>query len=162
MTDSTTCIRIADQADLDWLVEQHGAVYSAEFGFDSGFRDAIAGKLAAFLRNRTDFSRIWIGEVDRGPVATIAISERPGNSAFLNFVLVLPACRGKGIARAMMETALRHARNHGMAELRLETYSCLEDARRLYSRLGFRLTEVTPGISLYGQTFDREFWTLKL
>ncbi|QFQ89370.1 GNAT family N-acetyltransferase [Paracoccus kondratievae] len=162
MPASTASISLADNSDLDWLIRQHETIYAKEFGFGPSFRDSTAEKVAAFIKNSTDFSRIWIAGTDGQRAASIAISERPERSAFLNFVLVLPAFRGHGLARRMVATALTHARNHDMTEVRLETYDCLQEARRLYARLGFELTEATPGVIACGQTFTREFWALKL
>ncbi|MCY1443286.1 hypothetical protein D9M71_596910 [compost metagenome] len=53
-------------------------------------------------------------------------------------------------------------RAHSFQEVRLETYSCLVDARTLYGRLNFRMTEVVHGQKAYGKSFDQEFWSLKL
>jgi GNAT superfamily N-acetyltransferase len=93
---------------------------------------------------------------------SIAISRIADDTAFLNFVLVDPAVRGRGIAGAMMEAALSHARANGFPFVRLETYSVLNDARALYARRGFEIVETTPGIEKYGQRFDVEFWLLGL
>ncbi|WP_427305985.1 GNAT family N-acetyltransferase [Cupriavidus sp. H39] len=95
-------------------------------------------------------------------MASIAISERPGDLAFLNFVLVLPEYRGRGVGYAMMRMALEYARTHSLKEVQLETYSCLVAARALYSRLGFRTSKVAPDKKAFGQTFQQEFWTLTL
>jgi ribosomal protein S18 acetylase RimI-like enzyme len=162
MTETPTHIRSATADDHDWIVAQHGAVYAAEFGFDASFQDNIARKIPAFVQPENAFNRIWIAEVGGARAASIAISERPGKSGFLNFVLVLPAYRGRGLARTMMDTALDHARSHGMTEVSLETYDCLVDAREIYRRYGFAITEVTPGMAAFGQTFDREFWAMRL
>ncbi|SDY28463.1 Acetyltransferase (GNAT) family protein [Pseudomonas sp. NFIX28] len=162
MTAKELTVRVAQQDDHSWIVAAHGDVYATEFGFDRRFQDNIADKMRAFLQWPSPFNRIWVGVIEDRPVASIAISERPGGVAFLNFVLVLPQHRGLGAGRAMLELALEHARAHSFAQVQLETYSCLVDARALYARLGFQMTEVTPGQKAYGKNFDQEFWSLQL
>lgn len=51
-------------------------------------------------------------------------------------------------------------RAHAVQEVRLETYSCLADARALYRRLGFRMTGAVPGQKAYGKRFEQEFRSL--
>ncbi|MCY1540386.1 Acetyltransferase (GNAT) family protein [compost metagenome] len=155
-------VRLAQQDDHEWIIAAHGDVYATEFGFDRRFQDGIAEKMRAFLDMPSPFNRIWVGLVGGKRAASIAISERAGNVAFLNFVLVLPQYRGKGAGYAMMKLALDHARAHAFQEVQLETYSCLVDARALYGRLNFQMTEVVLGKKAYGKTFDQEFWSLKL
>jgi GNAT superfamily N-acetyltransferase len=162
VTDAELTVRLAQEDDHDWIIAAHGDVYATEFGFDRRFQDGIAEKMRAFLEMPSSFNRIWVGLVGDKRAASIAISERADSVAFLNFVLVLPQYRGKGAGSSMMKLALEHARAHSFQEVRLETYSCLVDARALYGRLDFRMTEVVPGQNAYGQSFDQEFWSLKL
>lgn len=162
MNASELTVRLAQPDDHDWIIAAHGDVYAKEFGFDSRFQNSISEKVRSFLDLISPFNRIWIGLVGGERVASIAVSERPSRVAFLNFVLTLPEHRGKGVGFAMMQLAINHARGHSFLEVQLETYSCLIDARALYGRLNFRLTEVVPEQVAYGKRFDQEFWTLKL
>lgn len=155
-------IRTAREGDPAWVVSEHARIYGAEFGFDGGFGRNIAGKMEAFLAKDDAFKRLWIAEADGRRVGSVAISKIADDTAFLNFVLVDPACRGKGIAGAMMDAALSHARQGGFPLVRLETYSVLKDARALYARRGFEINETTTGVEKYGQAFDVEFWLLRL
>lgn len=162
MTTSELKVRAAQQGDHEWIVAAHGDIYSTEFGFDNHFQDNIAEKMHVFLQLPSTFNRVWIGLVEDKRAASIAISDRPGDVAFLNFVLVLPQYRSRGVGHALMEIALDHARAHSLKEVQLETYSCLVDAKALYRCLGFRTTEVVPGQKAFGQTFQQEFWALGL
>ena len=51
---------------------------------------------------------------------------------------VRPACRGRGLARAMLESLARFARERGAGSLRLETGVYQTEAIALYERSGFR------------------------
>ncbi|WP_201298330.1 GNAT family N-acetyltransferase [Nocardia sp. CY41] len=162
MTATELTVRLAQQDDHEWIISAHGDVYATEFGFDRRFQDNIAEKMRAFLELPSSFNRIWVGWVGDKRAASIAISDRADGVAFLNFVLVLPQYRGRGAGYEIMRIALDHARAHSFLEVQLETYSCLVDARALYGRLKFRMTEVMRGQKAYGKSFEQEFWSLKL
>ncbi|POF91076.1 GNAT family N-acetyltransferase [Pseudomonas putida] len=155
-------VRQAQLDDHQWIIAAHGDVYATEFCFDRRFQDDIAEKMRTFLELPSSFNRIWVGWAGDKRVTSIAISDRADSVAFLNFVLVLPQYRGQGVGSAMMKLALDHARTHLFKQVQLETYSCLVDARALYGRLNFRMTEVVPEQKAYGKSFDQEFWSLKL
>ncbi len=55
---------------------------------------------------------------------------------------VVPAARGRGLGARLMGELERRACQHGRSRLRLDTRSDLTEARRLYTRLGYR--EVPP------------------
>jgi ribosomal protein S18 acetylase RimI-like enzyme len=159
---SAPSLRLAGPDDPGWVIDRHRVWYAQEFGFDDTFGDAIAARMVEFFGFENGFKRLWIAELDGNRVGSIAISSRPGNAAFLNFVLVDPSLRRRGIAAILMDTALDHARANGIGVVRLMTYNCLTGARALYDRLGFRIVEVTPDHSQFGKTFDLEFWELRL
>jgi len=155
---SSVTIRSADAADQAWLVAAHAEVYSSEFGFDPDFRADIEGKLAALRAQADAFTQIWIALVDEQRAGTIAISRRGADTAFINFLLVGPDFRRRGLARALMDLALEHAEHHRFRQVRLETYSCLDKARALYAALGFRIAEAPSQMHRYGRDFAQEFW----
>jgi len=51
---------------------------------------------------------------------------------------VQPAHRGEGWGRRLAETVIGEARVIGYRELKLDTLEWMDDARRLYTKLGFR------------------------
>lgn len=156
-------IRSADGDDFDWIIARHGALYAAEFGFDARFERRIAG-MVRDLRARDDgFTHFLMAQSAGERVGSIAVSALwEDDGVFLNFVLVEPEYRGRGVAEALMTNALEHARASGRRFARLETYSVLSAARRLYERLGFEIVAVDKDMTNYGCTFDREFWELRL
>ena len=55
-------------------------------------------------------------------------------------VFVVPAARGRGLGARLLAGLEDHARRHGVRMLRLDTRSDLTEARRLYTRHGYRET----------------------
>lgn len=158
----STRIRPVEPGDLGWIIASHGALYAQEFHFDARFEVDIARKAVALCDRAAPFTRLWIAEVDGEKAGSIAVSQMGKGLAFINFLLVLPGYRGRGIARQLMQQALDHAAGHGLRRVRLETYSCLVGARRLYAAMGFRLAEPVKPLERYGQRFEQEFWALDL
>jgi amino-acid N-acetyltransferase len=66
-------------------------------------------------------------------VRGVAGIQRLGAAALLRSVAVDPAWRGKGIAQALCDAAMRRANEHGVRRLFLLT----TDAQRFFTKLGF-------------------------
>lgn len=58
-------------------------------------------------------------------------------SAVIQEASVAPACRDRGIGRALLEGALAHIKQHDVAEISISTGFENERARHLYRSLGF-------------------------
>ena len=155
-------IRDIKPGDLGWIISMHGMIYSQEFKFDTDFEISIATKLVNFYEKKISSDSLWIIEIDGVRAGSIAVSKLSVQIAFINFLLVLNQFRGQGIGRVLMNKAIHHARDHDFSTLQLETYSCLQQARKLYNTLGFRMINSTKNICKFGHVFDQEFWELRL
>ncbi len=151
-----------EPGDLGWLISAHGRIYAQQYGFDRDFEMDIARKVLSFLEREDAFARVVMARKGREPIGSIAVSRRQDGTAFINFLLVVGECRGRGIAGRLLEQVVSHARAHGIGTIGLETYSILTAARRLYGRFGFTLCESRKGVNKYGRVFDQEFWSLSL
>ena len=155
-------LRIPKPGDIGWIIAKHGEIYSQELQLNSRFEVDIARKVVSFFGNPIDFDIFIIAEIEGKRVGSIAISKQSETIAFVNFLLVLKAYRGQGIAGALMHKVIQHAKAHPFKRIRLETYSILEAARELYQKLGFTRYEVSANVEKYGRVFDQEYWELKL
>lgn len=158
-----TVTRTPKPGDLGWIILAHGELYASEFGFTTDFEINIARKIVYLFEGAAHpFNAFWITEVGDNRAGSIAISKRNETTAFINFVLVLNQYRRRGIARNLLDIAIRRCKEHGFKSIELETYSFLQNARRIYSGLGFEITSTEKGVSEFGQTSDKEFWALRL
>jgi ribosomal protein S18 acetylase RimI-like enzyme len=64
--------------------------------------------------------------------------------AYLEELYVVPAKRGQGLGRALLETAMEHARNEGAAHMDVGTSEDDTAARGLYESAGFTNREGRP------------------
>ncbi len=158
-------LRPLQAGDLGWIVQRHGEIYAAEFGWDESFEALVAGIVAEFAASHDPAcERAWIAEVD-GERAGCVLCVRAGASgssrdvAKLRLLLVEPAARGLGVGRRLVSACVDFARAADYAQLVLWTQSILTAARHLYAEAGFELVESAPHRS-FGADLTEETWQL--
>lgn len=149
--------------DLGWMVQRHGAVYAAEYGWDSAFEGLVAGIVAAFAADHDErLERVWIAELDGRPVgAVMCVRDETPGTARLRLLLVEPEARGHGLGERLIGAVVDFARDAGYREVVLWTNDVLTAARKLYVRAGFTLVAEKPHRS-YGADLVGQDWRLPL
>ena len=148
--------------DIGHIVQRHGLVYARERGWDHTFEAYVARALAEFaLSHDGERERIWLADDDERVVGSIAIVDGGGGDAQLRWFLVEPECRGMGLGTRLMSEALAFCRETGRRRVFLWTVRGLEDAARLYARMGFSITESVPA-ERWGAAVVEERWDLEL
>src|SRR4051794_20103890 len=95
---ATARLRGLRPGDLGWHVERHGALYSAEYGWDQSFERLCAGIVAAFDPER---DAAWIAELDGQRAGGVLCIHEDDATARLRLLLVEPAARGHGLGTAL-------------------------------------------------------------
>jgi DNA-binding MarR family transcriptional regulator/predicted N-acetyltransferase YhbS len=154
-------LRAPHTGELGWVIQRHGALYAREYGWDETF-EALVAKIVADFAERTDTrERAWIADVAGEPAGCIFCTRKDDSTAQLRLLLVEPDARGTGIGARLVEQCIQFAEQAGYTSMTLWTQSILTEARRLYERAGFRLTEQEPHRS-FGRDLTAETWARAL
>ncbi|MEM7525233.1 MAG: helix-turn-helix domain-containing GNAT family N-acetyltransferase [Pseudomonadota bacterium] len=142
------------------VVEMHARYYSGLVGFGLPFETKVASELAEFMtRLDAPVNEIWRASHNGGISASIAIDGQDlgGGAAHLRWFIVDDALRGTGVGKRLLERAVAFCDERNVAEIHLWTFRGLDAARALYERVGFRLTEETPGRQWGAEVIEQTF-----
>jgi GNAT superfamily N-acetyltransferase len=146
--------------DLGWVVQAHGELYAAEFGWDASF-EALVARIVADYADDPDPARAaaWIAELDGRRVGCVfCVPAADERVAQLRILLVHPDARGRGLGARLTAECIRFARSAGYTRLRLWTNHPLVAARHVYLAAGFELVGTEAhrsfGADLVGQVYE--------
>lgn len=126
--------------DDQLIVDLHRLGYAVEGDrFGEPFCAFVAQTVAEAQLDRPGRSRVWFAERGGETVGCAALVDR-GNAGQLRWVVLLPAARGTGAGRTLVNVALDHARSCGHREIFLETTDGLTSSMAIYGKLGFQTT----------------------
>jgi DNA-binding MarR family transcriptional regulator/GNAT superfamily N-acetyltransferase len=155
-------LRPPRSGDYGWVVERHGALYRAEYGWDETFEGLVATIVGGFAQGHDpDRERAWIAELSGVRVGCVFCVRRSDEVAQLRILLVEPGARGHGVGTRLVDACIEFARAAGYRELVLWTNDVLHAARRIYERAGFRLVEQGRHHS-FGNDLVEQTWSLEL
>lgn len=154
-------LRMHRPGDMGWVVQQHGALYAREFGWNISFEALCAEIVAQFLK---DFDpsreRCWIAEIDGTQVGSIFLVKHSDQVAKIRLLLIDPAGRGIGLGKRLVDECIAFARSCGYRKITLWTQSMLLAARGIYENAGFVRVATEPhhsfGQDLIGETWERD------
>ena len=126
--------------------------YVRELGVDlgpQGFFQELGDLAAAYPPP----GGLWLAWRAGAPVGAVALRPLGGGYAELKRLFVLKEGRGRGLGRALVETALGAARAGGFRGVRLDTLKGMDAAQALYASLGFVPVSAYRANSLRGAQF---------
>ena len=155
-------LRPPQPGDMGWVIQLHGSLYAAEYGWGADFEALVAGIVADFARcHDPNRERCWIAEMDGEKVGSIFVVKKSETEAKLRLLLIAPRARGLGLGQRLVEEAIHFSRQVGYRKLELWTSSNLAAARHIYEKTGFRLVESEPHLS-FDPGLASETWALDL
>ena len=152
----------ARPGDHGWVVERHGALYAAEYGWDHTFEALVARIVAGYLDDHDPAREaMWVARLGDERVGSVYCVRKDDRTAQLRLLLVEPHARRYGVGSALVSACVAFARDRGYEALVLWTNDVLADARRVYERAGFRLVDEEPHVS-FGAALVGQHWRLDL
>jgi DNA-binding MarR family transcriptional regulator/RimJ/RimL family protein N-acetyltransferase len=151
-------LREPGPGELGWVVQRHGALYAAEYGWDPTFEALVARIVGDFgASNDPHRERAWIADVDGAPAGCVFCVAKDGRTAQLRLLLVEPSARGLGLGTRLVDECIAFAQAAGYEEIVLWTNDVLVEARRIYERAGFALVGEGPHHS-FGHDLVEQTW----
>jgi len=158
----TWTLRPPQPGDIGWVIERHGTLYAAEYGFGPPFEAEVAGIAAAYLAHHDPARECcWIAARGDQRLGSAFVVRQSDETAKLRLVIVDPAARGLGIGKALVRSSTDFARRAGYRELSLGTHDILLAARAIYKAAGFTLRTSVNHCD-YGPAMAAEAWLLDL
>ena len=155
---STPHVREPEPGDYGWIIQRHGGLYAAEYGWNSRIEAYAAIAIGEFVeRDDRAHERAWIAEVDGRRAGSIFCTRRDDEVAQLRMLFVEPGARGLGIGALLVDECMAFARAAGYRSMLLWTTNVLTAARRLYRRAGFELVGQEP-FHDFGPELVSEYW----
>jgi DNA-binding MarR family transcriptional regulator/GNAT superfamily N-acetyltransferase len=158
----TYTLRAHRSGDMGWVVERHGTLYAAEYGWSHHIEAITAEIVGCFLKN-FDPARehCWIAEMDGETVGSAFLVKETDEVARLRLLIVDPKARGLGLGRDLVEHCIAFARNAGYRKITLWTHGVLTAARAIYQKTGFTLVKQWVHDD-FGKPEPSEIWELTL
>jgi carbonic anhydrase len=112
--------------------------YAAWLGIDltfQGFKEEVAALPGAYARPD---GLLLLAEAGGTRIGCIGLRKIADSVGEIKRLYVMPAYRGRGIGRLLIERVIHEAPGIGYGRLRLDTIPRMEAARQLYATLGFQ------------------------
>jgi DNA-binding MarR family transcriptional regulator/GNAT superfamily N-acetyltransferase len=160
-------LRNPEPGDLGWMVERHGVLYGAEYGWRGGFEGMCARIVSDFQVNfDPKLEKCWIAVSGGERLGCVMLVKddpkaRRADVARIRLLLVEPQARGLGLGRRLVEECVSFARAKGYRRVTLWTHKELTAARAIYAKLGFVKTGEEAHDD-WGGKATSEFWDLDL
>jgi ribosomal protein S18 acetylase RimI-like enzyme len=141
-------IRDANQTDIETLLNFEQEVIAAERPFDPTLKAETTYYDLHSMMNDSNV-KLVVAEVNEQVIgsgyARIEKSKhfsQHSHHAYLGFMYVLPAFRGRGINGKIIECLKNWAQKQGLTEMRLEVYQGNTAAIKAYEKFGFSMLVV--------------------
>jgi len=150
-------IRSYRSGELGVVSNRHCVLYREEYGFDHTFENYLLDGMSRFLWECGGKGEVWVVDYWGRVMGAIAIVETGEREAQLRWFYLEASCRGLGLGKRLMETALSYCEGRGLEKVFLWTVKDLEAARHLYEKFGFSLVETNEHF-LWGRQIVEEKW----
>ncbi len=148
--------------DVGYITYLHGDLYKKEYNYGIEFETYVAQGLCEFYQQYDENKdRVWICEHADKIVGFLLLIHRGDKTAQLRYFILLPAYRGIGLGKKLMELYMEFFKEAGYKNCYLWTTHEQETAALLYKRRGFTLTHEKESIA-FGKPLKEQRYDLAL
>jgi len=158
----TIVLRDPRPGDFGWVVQKHGELYAAEWGYSAQFEALVASIVAKFIDSfDPQWEKAWIAELDGERAGSVFLVRQSATVAKLRLLILAPEARGLGLGARLTDECIAFARAKGYRKMVLWTQSHLTAARHIYESRGFRKVKAERN-DAFGKRLTSETWELPL
>ncbi len=153
---------ILQPGDIGYITYLHGHLYKQEYNYGIEFETYVAQGLYEFYNQFDEQKdRVWICEYEGKIIGFLLLIHRGDTTAQLRYFILLPAYRGIGLGKKLMQLYMDFFKKAGYTNCYLWTTHEQETAAWLYRRWGFILTEEKESTA-FGKPLKEQRYDLKL
>lgn len=153
-------VRAAKMGEASYVSYFNMEIYRREYQFNPCF-ETYALDAMAWMMHNPEGSSLFVACIDDKIVGSIQILKQDNNTAQLRWFAVDASYRGCGIGSKLMDRAKQFCIEQGYKHVYLGTIDFLKDARRLYAKYGFELTDTWENKNWMKTSLTEERWDLK-
>lgn len=154
-------IRPFQAGDIGYVVQLHGKLYREKYNFTQMFEYYVMKGLTDFIIDQ-EGGELWIAEVNGENVGSIAITKSSDAQAQIRWFIIDEKYQGLGIGKKLINTAIAFCKAQNYQHIFLWTISILKEARYLYEKFNFTITEEKPNDEWTVTKLIEERWDLNL
>ena len=160
---NTITLRSPQPGDMGWVVQQHGEIYTHEYGWNADFETLVLQIMAKLQRRwLPEWERCWVAEVNGQRAGSVFVVRKSKTVAQLRLLILTPDARGLGLGGRLTDECIAFARSKGYKKMTLWTHSCLDAARVIYAKRGFRLIQSEAYVGFGQKRLVSETWEMVL
>jgi ribosomal protein S18 acetylase RimI-like enzyme len=147
MSDAIEIRRQFRPTDPDAIVDLHRRIYPREYGVDTTFVGFVQAAVDAAVDQGWPGERegLWVVERHGQFAGCVAYTDEGQGVAMLRWFVFDPVLRGRGLGRRLVRELLAEVEEKGYSMVRLETFSDLRAAARIYLDNGFEVVSAETG-----------------
>ncbi|MFK7938243.1 MAG: N-acetyltransferase family protein [Roseovarius sp.] len=152
---SDVLIRPYTPADAGWVAQVHNELYQQNESFNDQFLPAVHAALHQIETSNNAAG--WIAERHGMAVGCLFFTTPQQHTAQLRLFLLIPAERGAGHGRRMLQHAMRTTVKFGYKVMKVNTFAEHSAACALYASMGFHKTSTRP-THAFGRDLTEVAW----
>ncbi|TGL33974.1 GNAT family N-acetyltransferase [Leptospira koniambonensis] len=137
---SPVIYREASIGDLGYIIHRQAVLYRDEYKFNDSFEKYLILGMSEYLKNKTEFDKVWVAESNGNIAGAISIIHSGKNLSQIRWFYTEPKFRNLGVGKNLLTLAVDYAKSKNISVF-LWTLSNLDAARNLYKRFGFVRSE---------------------
>jgi ribosomal protein S18 acetylase RimI-like enzyme len=153
------------RGDVNAIVDLHDRVYRGEYGADDVWiqtiRSAIERAVQRGWPRDPALGSVWLVRRDGRLVGSLALVLECPRVGSLDWFVLDPELRGRGLGRQLVADLVAEAHARPMEKLKVETFSKLTAAARIYRDAGFSVVWQRD-IDWQGEAVTHQLYTLTL